>query len=193
MPDSIITTLDNLRAQTADQPSGEQPAKTTGAVSQTMGSLCRKLLITRCQMEFEKKGIPILDSIAKKEAEIEALRAAMKATGDAAEATSEQQKSRDSKQSAELRSLQEDLEELQMKAKKRALGTVKFIGELFKLKMLSEVIMFHCITNLLKDPEDEESIECLTKLLFTVGKDLDNKNEANVRSLHVCTHTLVYS
>ena len=91
----------------------------------------------------------------------------MKATEEAK--VNEHQKS---KQSAELRELQEDLDELQMKAKKPALGAVKYIGELFKLKMLNESIMFHCITNLIREPDEEEDIECLAKLLVTVGKDL---------------------
>ena len=155
-----------------DQPS-EEPPKTSTV---TMGAACRKMLLSRCQEEFEKKGIPILESIAKKGAELEALRAAMKATGEAQ--VNEQQKS---KQSAELRELTEDLNELQMKAKKRALGTVKFIGELFKLKMLNESIMFHCITNLIREPDDEEGIECLAKLLVTIGKDLEGKAEVIVR------------
>ncbi len=49
----------------------------------------------------------------------------------------------------------------------------RFIGELFKLKMLVEAIMHDCIFKLLKNG-DEESLECMCGLLRTIGKDLDN-------------------
>uniref|UniRef100_A0A8C6R261 Eukaryotic translation initiation factor 4 gamma 1 n=1 Tax=Nannospalax galili TaxID=1026970 RepID=A0A8C6R261_NANGA len=48
----------------------------------------------------------------------------------------------------------------------------EFIGELFKLKMLTEAIMHDCVFKLLKN-HDEESLECLCRLLTTIGKDLD--------------------
>lgn len=38
--------------------------------------------------------------------------------------------------------------------------------------MLTEVIMHDCIVKLLKN-HDEESLECLCRLLSTIGKDLD--------------------
>ncbi|XP_075893467.1 eukaryotic translation initiation factor 4 gamma 1-like isoform X2 [Nelusetta ayraudi] len=56
----------------------------------------------------------------------------------------------------------------------RSLGNIKFIGELFKMKMLTASIMDDCIVKLLKN-HDEESLECLCRLLSTVGKNLDFK------------------
>ncbi|CAF4877057.1 unnamed protein product, partial [Rotaria magnacalcarata] len=50
-----------------------------------------------------------------------------------------------------------------------------FLGELFKLQMLTETIMYDCIKYLLSDESDEESIECLCCLLRTIGKELDDK------------------
>jgi translation initiation factor 4G len=38
--------------------------------------------------------------------------------------------------------------------------------------MLTEAIMHDCIVKLLKN-HDEESLECLCRLLSTIGKDLD--------------------
>ncbi|KIJ38678.1 hypothetical protein M422DRAFT_60796 [Sphaerobolus stellatus SS14] len=63
------------------------------------------------------------------------------------------------------------------KAKRRGLGFVKFIGELFKLQMLTERIMRECIKKLLDNVEnlEEEEIESLCKLLSTVGRQLDNE------------------
>lgn len=52
---------------------------------------------------------------------------------------------------------------------------MKLIGELFKLKMLTANIMHNCVVKLLKD-EHEESLECLCKLMSTIGKDLDTLN-----------------
>ncbi|KAL6249535.1 hypothetical protein RBB50_003388 [Rhinocladiella similis] len=61
-------------------------------------------------------------------------------------------------------------------AKRRGLGLVKFIGELFKLQMLTERIMHECVKKLVDydgTPEEAE-IESLTSLLRTVGKQLDD-------------------
>ena len=38
--------------------------------------------------------------------------------------------------------------------------------------MLTEAIMHDCVVKLLKN-HDEESLECLCRLLSTIGKDLD--------------------
>ncbi|XP_038129047.1 eukaryotic translation initiation factor 4 gamma 1-like isoform X2 [Cyprinodon tularosa] len=108
----------------------------------------RKLLLNRCQKEFEKDKDD--DEIfEKKQKELEA-------------ASGEEVKQR----------LREELEEAKDKARRRSLGNIKFIGELFKLKMLTEVIMHDCIVKLLNN-HDEESLECLCRLLSTIGKDLD--------------------
>ncbi|XP_049582920.1 eukaryotic translation initiation factor 4 gamma 1 isoform X2 [Syngnathus scovelli] len=107
----------------------------------------RKLLLNRCQNEFEKdKDDNVI--FEKKQQELEA-------AGD-----------------EEKQKLIEELEDAKNKARKRSLGNIKFIGELFKLKMLTEVIMHECIVKLLKN-HDEESLECLCRLLSTIGKDLD--------------------
>lgn len=75
-------------------------------------------------------------------------------------------------QEEEKQRLKEELEDAKDKARRRSLGNIKFIGELFKLKMLTETIMHDCIVKLLKN-HDEESLECLCRLLSTIGKDLD--------------------
>lgn len=75
-------------------------------------------------------------------------------------------------QTTERERLQEELEEAKDKARRRSIGNIRFIGELFKLKMLTEAIMHDCVVKLLKN-HDEESLECLCRLLTTIGKDLD--------------------
>uniref|UniRef100_A0A8C6TKQ6 Eukaryotic translation initiation factor 4 gamma 1 n=1 Tax=Neogobius melanostomus TaxID=47308 RepID=A0A8C6TKQ6_9GOBI len=108
----------------------------------------RKLLLNRCQKEFEKDKDD--DEIfEKKQKELEA-------------ASNDEEKQR----------LTDELTDAKDKARRRSLGNIKFIGELFKLKMLTEVIMHDCIVKLLKN-HDEESLECLCRLLSTIGKDLD--------------------
>ncbi|TKS81437.1 Eukaryotic translation initiation factor 4 gamma 1 [Collichthys lucidus] len=108
----------------------------------------RKLLLNRCQKEFEKDKDD--DEIfEKKQKELEATSVA-----------------------EEKQRLIEELQDAKDKARRRSLGNIKFIGELFKLKMLTEVIMHDCIVKLLKN-HDEESLECLCRLLSTIGKDLD--------------------
>lgn len=52
---------------------------------------------------------------------------------------------------------------------------MKLIGELFKLKMLTVNIVHSCMVKLQKD-EHEESLECLCKLMSTIGIDLDTHN-----------------
>jgi len=61
-------------------------------------------------------------------------------------------------------------------AKKRMLGNIKFIGELFMKHMLKAKIMHHCITKLLVNVENPEieHIESVCKLLTTIGKELDS-------------------
>jgi len=63
----------------------------------------------------------------------------------------------------------------QRTAKKRMLGTIRFIGELFVRKMLSANIMQSCLTILFGDRDNpiEENMEALCKLLFTIGKQMD--------------------
>uniref|UniRef100_A0AAR2ILW0 Eukaryotic translation initiation factor 4 gamma, 1a n=1 Tax=Pygocentrus nattereri TaxID=42514 RepID=A0AAR2ILW0_PYGNA len=108
----------------------------------------RKLLLNRCQKEFEKDK-------------------------DDDEIFEQKQKELDAaKEDEERQRLKEELEDAKDKARRRSLGNIKFIGELFKLKMLTEPIMHDCIVKLLKN-HDEESLECLCRLLSTIGKDLD--------------------
>lgn len=64
-------------------------------------------------------------------------------------------------------------------AKRRGLGLVKFIGELFKLSMLSDRIMHECVKKLVdyEGIPDEAEIESLTSLLRTIGATLDRSTE----------------
>ena len=67
-------------------------------------------------------------------------------------------------------------------AKRRGLGLVQFIGELYKLGMLTERIMHECVRKLLEfnGIPDEAEIESLTKLLRTIGVNLDNTEKGRL-------------
>ena len=64
---------------------------------------------------------------------------------------------------------------------RRSLGTIRFIGELYKLKMLTVRIMHGCLVKLIKDPTDEESLESMAGLLTTVGKDLEAETRERLK------------
>lgn len=109
----------------------------------TGGNLFRKYLLNRCQEEFERGWKVNLPP---------------KPEGISDEAT-----------------MLSDEYYIAAAAKRRGLGLVQFIGELFKLGMLTERIMNECVRKLLDFegiPEDE-TVESLTKLLRTIGAQLD--------------------
>lgn len=127
------------------------------------GQLFRKYLLNRCQEDFERGWV------AK---EATAAAAASKAMEDeAVKAANEKNKEGGDGEVA----LYSDEYYAAQKAKRQGLGLIKFIGELFKLQMLTERIMHECVKKLLgnvNNPEEEE-IESLCKLLTTVGQLLD--------------------
>lgn len=58
------------------------------------------------------------------------------------------------------------------KIRRRLVSTVRFIGELFKLDLLTTKIMNVCIKSLIASCNDEK-LECVCKLLKTIGEKLD--------------------
>jgi translation initiation factor 4G len=131
------------------------------------GQLFRKYLLNRCQEDFERGWI------AK---EATAAAAASKAMEDeAVKAVNEKKK--EAGEGEEEVALYSNEYYAAQKAKRQGLGLIKFIGELFKLQMLTERIMHECVKKLLgnvNNPEEEE-IESLCKLLTTVGSLLDTQ------------------
>lgn len=137
------------------------------------GALFRKYLLNRCQEDYENgwKNKEAAAAAAKsKEADD-------KAKQDANEAAKKEAAEKGTKEedSPEAELLSEEYYAAQ-KAKRRGLGLVRFIGELYRLQMLTERIMHECIKKLLANTEnpEEEDIESLCRLLTTVGKGLDN-------------------
>ncbi|CAG8979923.1 hypothetical protein HYALB_00013579 [Hymenoscyphus albidus] len=113
------------------------------------GNLFRKYLLNRCQEEFERGWK--LDLPDKPEGE------------------------RGDEKTGEAAMLSEEYY-IAAAAKRRGLGLVQFIGELYKLSMLTERIMHQCVKKLVDytGVPDEAEIESLTKLLKTIGRSLDS-------------------
>jgi hypothetical protein len=83
------------------------------------------------------------------------------------------------------------IEELQDKLKRRVLGTIRFIGELFKKGLANTQVVMACMTKLLCDSTHDNSmpkdfkpyppdidLEVLCKLIRTVGNELTNQTQA---------------
>ncbi|KAJ3890071.1 armadillo-type protein [Lentinula edodes] len=120
------------------------------------GNLFRKYLLDRCQEDFERGWFnkeATAAAAATKVIEEQALKAANTTKGE------------------EEVALYSDEYYAAQKAKRQGLGLIKFIGELFKLQMLTERIMHECVKKLLGNVENPE--ESLCKLLITVGRILD--------------------
>lgn len=127
------------------------------------GQLFRKYLLNRCQEDFERGWV---------QKETTQAAAAARATEDEAAKAA----NANTKEGEEEVALYSDEYYIAQKAKRQGLGLIKFIGELFKLQMLTERIMHECVKKLLGnvDNPEEEEIESLCKLLSTVGQILDN-------------------
>ena len=109
----------------------------------------RKLCVTRCQKEFERDYMEGFDK-TKYDKEY------------AAAATEDEKKA-----------LKLEFEHKERQARRRSLGNIRFIGELYNLKMLTDRIM-HEIINKLINQIDEESLECMCWLFNTIGKVLEH-------------------
>ncbi|KAF7297995.1 hypothetical protein HMN09_01020400 [Mycena chlorophos] len=126
----------------------------------TGGQLFLKYLLKRCQEDFER-GWGVKEATA-----------AIKGTEDKAQ---EKKVEQGGKKAADGGPRYLDEYYAAQKAKRQGLGLIKFIGELFKLQMLTERIMHECVKKLLGNVEnpEEEEIESLCKLISTVGSLLD--------------------
>merc|ERR1719430_1741205 len=67
-----------------------------------------------------------------------------------------------------------EFEQMEIKLRRRRLGNISFIGELYKLHMLTARIIHECVKKLLMT-SNEESLECLCRLVTTVGKELEEE------------------
>ncbi|XP_045163528.1 eukaryotic translation initiation factor 4 gamma 1-like isoform X2 [Mercenaria mercenaria] len=108
----------------------------------------RAVLVARCQMEF------------------------MKDTASQAMFQTKREKIQMTEDDAKKEELRKELQHEETTAKQRSLAYMRFIGDLFKLKMLTENSMHDCVFKLLRT-KDPENLECLCRLLTSIGKELD--------------------
>lgn len=125
-----------------------------GEGNSTKKNTLKVKLITQCQKEFErhKEESIVFNEIEEKLKEIENL---------------PENERRDVEKAS--------LEEEHYRVRQRANGTVKFIGELFKIDMLTSKIMRTCIDMLLQEVT-EEKIERVCKLLTTIGGKIEKQD-----------------
>ncbi|KAL0852082.1 hypothetical protein ABMA28_000327 [Loxostege sticticalis] len=109
----------------------------------------RALIISKCQNQFETDKVD--ENILKLEKEMH-------------ECTDP----------AKKKELHLQLEEENRRVRMRSVGNVRFIGELYKLKMLTSKIMVYCMNYLIEKLE-EEKLECLCKLLTTIGEQVESE------------------
>lgn len=140
------------------------------------------MLLTHCQNEFEKKDVKVRKDIEEMRAEKNRLKEKIAALRRELDQISDEEDwtdliaewNRNSQVSGEL---SVDLTELEMQAKKRPVATIKFIGELFLPGIIPDGIIFHCFGSLMQNTADEVAVECVLRLLVTVGKRLAQDNE----------------
>ncbi|KAL9359757.1 hypothetical protein Peur_047880 [Populus x canadensis] len=88
----------------------------------------------------------------------------------------EQEEANKADEEGEIKQSEEEREEKRIKARRRMLGNIRLIGELYKKRMLTERIMHECIKKLLGQYQnpDEEDLEALCKLMSTIGEMIDH-------------------
>ncbi|CAO2835228.1 unnamed protein product [Amaranthus hypochondriacus] len=80
------------------------------------------------------------------------------------------------KADGDVEQTEEEREQKRLNTRRRMLGNIRLIGELYKKRMLTERIMHECIKKLLGQYQnpDEENIEALCKLMSTIGVMIDH-------------------
>jgi hypothetical protein len=128
-------------------------------------SLFRKLLLSKCQIEYQKKVAWSKDRLERISAEAANTKSTDMTTSEAVDT--------EDKLAAKKKALDEEY--ARNKLKRHTLGNIAFIGHLFKNNLLNERIIHGCIQELLSDiiNIDEEEIECCCKLFQTSGDVLE--------------------
>lgn len=126
--------------------------------SPTERAYFKRMLINKCQIEFEQ-------NVANKNTTEVAL-APLFAKLNVCE--------KDGASNDAILEIKEQIAEEESKLRRRLVCTVRFIGELYKLDMLTTNIMNVCIKSLI-DSRTDEKLECVCKILTTIGKKLERK------------------
>ncbi|VDB91202.1 unnamed protein product [Peniophora sp. CBMAI 1063] len=129
------------------------------------GQLFRKLLLSRCKEDFERVWVATDPA------------SAAGSNGDDANARVRDRSVWAGVDDGNFVPYSDEYRTAAARTKRRGIALVRFIGELFKLRMLTERIMHECIKKLLRNASDEhpeaDEIEGLCVLLTTIGSILD--------------------
>jgi translation initiation factor 4G len=118
----------------------------------------RTLLLAHCKNEFDKDSAELV-GLEEKRIQIRS-------------AETEERK----------KELTNELQDLVDRNRRKVLGNITLIGELFRVGTISNMVIHQCIRRLLKDPDDEQ-MENLCLLMKTVGKEFDTiRNSEAVNS-----------
>ncbi|KAI8618892.1 armadillo-type protein [Chytriomyces sp. MP71] len=148
----------NMYGRLCQRLSNDLPKIQTWIDMDQKNNIFRRLLLNKCQEEFESSEKWTKDDQAGEESRQERLKRLHNMTSEEKE-----------------KYAQDDYERI--KLKRRVLGNVTFIGELFKFDMITEKIMHMCLQQLLREvtnPEEEE-VESICKLMTTIGGRLDHE------------------
>jgi len=141
-------------------PDGQKDEKTGQIAMVPLVKDFRKILLNRCQQEFETASLADHESNQLKKA--------------ADEKDAKEEKKLTKEEEAAKREAEREAGYSRNKVKRHMLGNIKFIGELFKEDIVPAKIMMHCINHLMPNVDaDEESLENLCKLLDTAGGKLE--------------------
>lgn len=121
------------------------PIKVASTSNQNEYVNFRAILLTMCQRKFEKDFEEKMGKRRKMTEEIKNLK--------------------------KPKELCEDMAFSDVKTR-RSMGNIRFIGELFNLKMLTETIVHGCLFKLMR-ADDEDNLQCFCILILTTGKELD--------------------
>jgi translation initiation factor 4G len=182
----IILTTEQLLELISPNVTDETLASATNTATVSGGQLFRKYLLNRCQEDYERGW---------SDRQKAATAAAEKASEDQAKKDANEKRAADdlaagvSKEEPKEAELLSDEYYAAAKAKRRGLGLVRFIGELYKLNMLTSRIMHDCIQKLLGnvDNPEEDDVESLCRLLTTVGQQLDEDPKGEHKSRQIMT------
>ncbi|KAJ3065388.1 hypothetical protein HDU98_011254 [Podochytrium sp. JEL0797] len=138
--------------------SNELPKIQTWIDMDAKNNIFRRLLLNKCQEEFESSEKWSKEDNAEAESRQERLQRLHSMSSEEKEAYAQDDYAR-------------------TKLKRRVLGNVTFIGELFKLNMITEKIMHMCVFQLLSEVNNpgEEEVESICKLMKTIGERLDHE------------------
>jgi len=153
----------------------------------------RRTLLNKCQEEFEA-GVKAMDAVGERERRAKAAgkdgeeenveeekeeEKAAEKENDAATKAGEKEEGEIVDPVADKKKKEAAEAEAEFKARKRMLGNIQFVGQLYRMGVLTQGIMHSCIQQLLTqtDSPRPEDVECLCQLLSTVGLPIDSSDQ----------------